>query len=154
MSMSERLSGGDLWDRETEPKKLQRLQYVRSNPGASGPRWARDPKGNLLKNEHGRPYVDPNWDGNNDYTERYDLSDRSGATPPAEVVEEYAKENGRRYAEAHAAEMRDRQARAMAMRLAQLQREGAKFGIDLAPKIAVFIRDAQREVATARRKAA
>lgn len=68
--------------------------------------------------------------------------------------ERFSKEGRERFAAEHPDEIVEQQARIFWNKLAKLQREGRKHGVDLAPRIQGLISEAQSEIVERRKKAA
>lgn len=129
-----------LYAQQVKPEKPV---WLHINPGGSGPRWTED--------EDGTPILDPDDDGKHDYTDRSDK--RARGEPDVldtATLEGFAKRNRQRFEAEHDVEMRDMQARQIADKLARLQRRAAKYGLDFAPHLAAFLRDAEAELAQRR----
>lgn len=68
--------------------------------------------------------------------------------------ESFTKESRRRFDSQHQDELAERQAKVIANKVVSIQREGARFGLDFAPRLAAFVKEANAEIAAKRRQAA
>jgi hypothetical protein len=97
-------------------------------------------------------YVDRHFTSNEEhgYTQSPSKALEPVEVPPPEVVEGYGKDAEARRNAHRAADLVEMQAKVIAVKLAKLQREGARFGVDLAPKLQALIKDVQMEISRSR----
>jgi hypothetical protein len=141
--MSERLSGGDLWDKETKPKRDKVKLLKATGSGTTGS--IRSALGKTSRNPTPPEY----WVEGEEVRDEPEPESVDDETQGIITIGANLKDAERLWEQGEFA-----QARVMAHHLLKRQRRATKYGLDFGPRILALLKEMDAELADKRRDAA